>query len=64
VSDYAFKVGEAVVYLAHVRTSAAGGLYIVTQRMPVEGGVYRYRIRSPNEDHERIVNETELRAPA
>jgi hypothetical protein len=40
--------------------SAARGLYQITQRMPAEDGEYNYRIKSPNEAHERIANESEL----
>jgi hypothetical protein len=60
--DYAFNIGQRVYYRPSARISAARrGVYEITQRMPPEGGELRYRIKNPNEDHERVVNESELR---
>ena len=59
--DYAFKIGQMVDYRASTRIgSAARGPYQITQRMPAEDGEYKYRIKSPNEAHERVATETEL----
>jgi len=40
--------------------TAAAGLYEVVQQLPPRGGDYQYRIKSPSEDHERVVKESEL----
>ncbi len=55
-----FDIGQEVIYRAPRGTSAAHGVYVVIRQMPREGGVYRYCIRSRDEAHERMVNETEL----
>ena len=36
------------------------GPYQITQRMPHEGGEYKYRSRALNESHERVAAESEL----
>ena len=55
-----FDVGQVVIYKAPRGSSAASGAYVIVQQMPREGGVYRYLIRSRDEPHERMANETEL----
>jgi hypothetical protein len=63
MSDYAFKMGQMVDYRPPVRfANKARGLYQITQRMPSEDGEFKYRIKSPNESHERVANENELSA--
>ena len=39
--------------------SAARGPYQIIHRMPAEHGEFKYRIKSPNEAHERVANESE-----
>ena len=58
VSDHKFKVGQLVNYLGRDR---AYGVYQVTQLLPPEGKVFRYRIRNINEPPERVAKESELR---
>jgi len=59
--DYAFRIGQMVDYRASTRIgSAARGPYQIKQRMPWEGGEHKYRIKNPNEAHERVANESEL----
>ena len=59
--DYGFKIGQMVDYRPTTRiASAARGPYQITQRVPGEDGEYKYRIKSPNEAHERVANESEL----
>jgi hypothetical protein len=59
--DYAFKIGQMVDYRPPTRiATAARGSYQITQRMPAEDGEYKYRIKSANEAHERVANESEL----
>jgi hypothetical protein len=56
-----FKIGQAVGYRASRGISAPGGTYVVTARLPERDGEFEYRIRSPDEAHERIARESELR---
>jgi hypothetical protein len=61
MADYAFKIGEMVDYRSPTRAaSAAHGPYQITQRLPPENGEFRYRIKSPNERHERVADESDL----
>jgi len=57
VSGHKFKIGQLVNYLGRVRAS---GVYQVTQLLPPEGEVFQYRIKNPNEPHERVAKEHEL----
>jgi hypothetical protein len=41
---------------------AAHGAYFVTAELPESEGEFEYRIRNMNEQHERISQESELRA--
>ena len=57
-----FKVGDPVRYFHHDRVVwAAHGLYVVTMQLPKRDGEFEYRIRSPDEPHERLARESELR---
>jgi hypothetical protein len=60
MTDYAFKVGQMVHYRTQLYSGAARGLYQITQLMPAEDGEFKYRIKSPHEDHERVAKESEL----
>jgi hypothetical protein len=59
VSDHKFKIGQLVNYLGRERAS---GVYQVTQLLPPEGDAFKYRIKNPNEPHERVATESELRS--
>ena len=58
-----FTIGENVEFLPAIgRTiDAARGLYVVTMQLPDRDGEFEYRIRSPDEPHERTARESELR---
>jgi hypothetical protein len=51
-----FNVGERVRFYHHERT-----ISVVTMQLPEREGEFEYRIRSPDEPHERIARESELR---
>ena len=51
-----FNVGERVRFYHHERT-----ISVVTMQLPGRDGEFEYRIRSPDEPHERIARESELR---
>ena len=56
-----FQAGESVWFnRGYPYRTAAAGLYEVVQQLPPCGGDYQYRIKSPREDHERVVKESEL----
>jgi hypothetical protein len=57
-----FAVGDSVLFhpAAGRTIDAALGLYLVTKRLPAPGGKLHYRIKHPNEPHERIAIESEL----
>jgi hypothetical protein len=57
MSDRKFKIGQAVSYLGRERAS---GTYKVVQLLPSEGDDFQYRIRNPNEPHERVAKESDL----
>ena len=51
------QIGQAVSYLGRERAS---GTYKVVQLLPSEGDDFQYRIRNPNEPHERVAKESDL----
>jgi hypothetical protein len=57
-----FKVGQIVRF--HPDRAelllAPPGPYQVTKQLPLSGSELEYRIRSPNEEHERIARESQL----
>jgi hypothetical protein len=54
MSEHRYKIGQLVDYLGRVR---ATGVYQITQLLPSEEDTFRYRIKNPNEPHERVVLE-------
>ncbi len=61
MSDHRFKVGQSVNYASSPRGPAGSrGIYKITQLLPPAGDEGRYRIKSANEPHERVANESEL----
>jgi hypothetical protein len=58
MSGHKYKIGQLVDYLGRRRAS---GVYQVTQLLPSEEDTFRYLIKNPNEPHERVANERELR---
>ena len=54
-----FSVGEVVACIPHlICRSAAPGDYKIVGEMPVRDGDRMYRIKSPLEEHERVVSES------
>ncbi|MGB7833894.1 MAG: hypothetical protein WBL84_16955 [Xanthobacteraceae bacterium] len=56
-----FKLGDRVRFHHERSVSAAHGAYLVTMQLPERDGGFEYRIRSPDEPHERIARKSELR---
>ena len=55
-----FEVGEAVMLKAAASRNVPGGVYEVTKQLPHNGREFAYRIKSANEEHERVAGESEL----
>jgi hypothetical protein len=59
-----FKVGATVQFHPSARDHyAARGMYVVTKQLPENNGELEYRIKNPNEPHQRIARESELSPP-
>jgi hypothetical protein len=59
VSSHKFNIGQTVRYTSGP-FGAGRGVYKVTQLLPPEGDDYQYRIKNPDEPHERVVKESQL----
>jgi hypothetical protein len=56
-----FHIGQMVRLIGGYRQrNAPGGSYQVKQQLPYGEGDYQYRIKSPREQHERVVKESEI----
>jgi hypothetical protein len=56
-----FRPGQSVRFSrGYPYRDAAQGAYEVIRQLPQDGGDYQYRIKSPREQHERVVKEHEL----
>jgi hypothetical protein len=49
-----FEVGETVMLMAAASRNVPGGVYEVTKQPPHNGREFAYRIKSANEEHERV----------
>jgi hypothetical protein len=58
--SHKFHVGESVTVLPAISRNVPGGVYEVTKQLPHNGREFEYRIKSANEEHERVVRESEL----
>jgi hypothetical protein len=56
--SHKFKVGDVVELKPAVSRNVLGGLYEVVKQLPGDGEC-KYRIKSPNEPHERVALESE-----
>jgi hypothetical protein len=57
VSEHKFKIGQWVSYAPPGERRV---VYTIVQLLPSEGGESRYRIKSVDEPHERVVRESEI----
>jgi hypothetical protein len=60
MASHKFEVGEIVYVLRATRRNVPGGAYEVTKQLPHNGQEFEYRLRSANEQHERVMRESEL----
>jgi hypothetical protein len=58
--SHKFKVGETVMLRSAVSRNMPGGAYEVIKQLPHNGSEFEYRIKSANEDHQRVARESEL----
>jgi hypothetical protein len=55
-----FKVGDAVILKPSIHQNVPGGVCVVIKVLPDRNGEREYRVRSANEEHERVARESEL----
>jgi len=61
VSEHKFKVGQIVSYTTGpFGRASATSTYEIMALLPPHGEDQQYRIKSPNEPHERVAKESEL----
>ena len=60
MASHKFHVGEILSLRPVVSRNVPGGAYEVTKQLPHNGREFEYRIKSANEDHERVARESEL----
>src|SRR5262245_57330109 len=58
--SHQFDVGESVTLEPSISRNVPGGVYEVTRQLPHNGREFQYRIKSVNEQHERVAGEGEL----
>jgi hypothetical protein len=58
--SHKFHVGETVTLRPAISRNVPGGTYEVTKQLPHNGREFEYRIKSANEEHERVAQESEL----
>jgi hypothetical protein len=58
--SHKFHIGETVIVKPAFSRNVPGGAYEVTKQLPHNGREFEYRIKSANEDHERVARESEL----
>jgi hypothetical protein len=58
--SHKFRVGESVTLRPAISRNVPGGVYEVTKQLPHNGREFEYRIKSANEEHERVARESEL----
>jgi hypothetical protein len=57
--SHKFHVGE-IVNFQPVSRNVPSGAYEVIKQLPHSGREFEYRIKSANEEHERVAGESEL----
>jgi hypothetical protein len=58
--SHKFRIGESVMVKRSIGRNVPGGVYEVIKQLPHNGREYEYRIKSANEEHERVAGEGEL----
>ena len=55
-----FKLGDAVILKQSLRQNVPGGVCIVIKVLPDRNGEREYRVKSADEEYERVARESEL----
>jgi hypothetical protein len=58
--SHKFHIGDSVMLKPSVSHNVPGGVYEVIKQLPHNGREYEYRIKSANEEDQRIAGEREL----
>ena len=58
--SHKFRIGKSVMVKRSIGRNVPGGVYEVIKQLPHNGREYEYRIKSANEEHERVAGEGEL----
>jgi len=58
--SHKFHVSESVIVRPAISRNVPSGGYEVTKQLPHNGREFEYRIKSANEEHERVARESEL----
>jgi hypothetical protein len=60
MKHHRYRIGQQVELLPSTQRSSASGAYNIVALVPMEGDGPKYRLKSDNERHERIVSERDL----
>jgi hypothetical protein len=60
MASHKFGIGETVMVRPAISRNIPGGAYEVIKQLPHNGRAFEYRIKSANEEHERVAGENEL----
>ncbi|MEQ8348190.1 MAG: hypothetical protein RIB84_26970 [Sneathiellaceae bacterium] len=60
MTDQKFRVDQSVYYAPDLRQRPAQGAYRIMRCLPADSAGFQYRIKSPQELHERVVREDQL----
>jgi hypothetical protein len=62
LTDYKFAAGDKVALIANSsNVNVRSGIYTIVSRMPVTSQGCQYRAKSALDNHERVVDEVQLR---
>ncbi|HEX4409467.1 MAG TPA: hypothetical protein VH206_11895 [Xanthobacteraceae bacterium] len=65
MTSHKFKIGQTVALVPSIARPAASGDYQIISLRPADNSeIPKYRIKSSNEAHERVVTENDLVPPA
>jgi hypothetical protein len=62
LADFKFAAGDKVALMANSsNVNVRPGIYTIVRRMPASGQGCQYRAKSALDNHERVVDEAQLR---
>jgi hypothetical protein len=56
--SHKYRIGQVVQLIPSISRNVPGGSFEITKQLPESGGEFEYRIKSMNEQHERVVRES------